>query len=111
MARAASTAGRQQVDARAELLSFISHELRTPLTSVIGYSEILLAGETGDLLPEQVAMVQRISANGARLFELIEALLCAAIERNLDGSTVDVADVVLEAMRSACGTEVPGPTA
>lgn len=109
MARATPTAGRQQVQERAELLSVISHELRTPLTSVIGYTEILLGGDAGELSNEQVAMLERISSNGARLFELVEALLCAALERNLHGATVDVTDVVLEAVRSACGGETPLP--
>jgi signal transduction histidine kinase len=109
MACPSSTAGRQQVDERAELLSFISHELRTPLTSVIGYSEILLSGDAGDLQTEQVAMIQRIATSGARLFELIEALLCAAAERNLHGATVDVSDVLLQAMRSSCDVEGTSP--
>ena len=108
MARPTTTAGRQQVDERAELLSFISHELRTPLTSVIGYTEVLLGGDAGDLSSEQVAMLERISTNSARLFELIEALLCAALERNRHGVTVDVADVVLHAMRVS-GLEGPLP--
>lgn len=108
MTRPTIPAGRPQVDQRAELLSFISHELRTPLTSVMGYTEVLLGGDTGDLSAEQAAMLERVATNGARLFELIEALLCAAIERNLDGETVDVADVVLEAMRAAgCASDRP----
>ena len=108
MSRPTTPSGRQQVDQRAELLSFISHELRTPLTSVIGYTEVLLGGDTGDLSSEQSAMLERIATNSARLFGLIEALLCAATERNLHGGSVDVTEVVLQAMRSA-GVEVTLP--
>jgi signal transduction histidine kinase len=110
-ARPTSTPEQCEVVAeRAELLSSISHELRTPLTSVIGYTEVLLGGDTGDLTDEQVAMLARIASNGARLLELIEGLLCAANDRNLHGATVDVSDVVLEVVRSACGGEDPVPT-
>ena len=110
MSRPTTTAGRQQVHERAELLSFISHELRTPLTSVIGFTEILLGGDTGDLTPEQVAMLERIATSGERLFELIEALLCTAIERNLHGATVDVAEVIRQVLRSTGGADGLVPT-
>ena len=40
---------------RRETIGSIDHELRTPLTSVIGYTEIVLSGEVGDLNETQTA--------------------------------------------------------
>ena len=62
-----------------------------------------------DQLSNLGSMVERIATNGARLFELIEALLGAALERNQHGATVDVSDVVLQAVASACGGNGPVP--
>jgi signal transduction histidine kinase len=101
----------QQTRDRSELLSSISHELRTPLTSVIGYTEILLGQDAGELNAEQAAMLERVAANGERLFELIDGLLSAANERNLDGDSVDVSDVVSQVVRASCGVDGPIPPA
>ncbi|EBM0725765.1 hypothetical protein XE97_25790, partial [Salmonella enterica subsp. enterica serovar Senftenberg] len=35
--------------AKDDFVTNISHELRTPITSVIGYAEMLAAGDAGDL--------------------------------------------------------------
>jgi signal transduction histidine kinase len=94
--------GIRQAHQHAELFSSISHELRTPLTSVIGYTEVLLSGEAGELNDEQVVMLGRVSVNGERLLELIEGLLGAAHERAAGGGTVDVADVFLKVFMASC---------
>lgn len=94
--RAASRRLEQRSQDRAALIASISHELLTPLTSVVGYSEVLLSGDTGDLAAEQRAMLERVASNGDRLLELIEGLLCAARERLEHGGAIDVADVVLQ---------------
>ena len=40
----------QQLDeAKSDFISSVSHELRTPLTSIIGYTEMLVDGDAGDL--------------------------------------------------------------
>jgi signal transduction histidine kinase len=53
----------------------MSHELRTPLTSVIGYSEMLLSGLAGDLLPEQREYLATILEKGESLLGLISSIL------------------------------------
>jgi signal transduction histidine kinase len=53
----------------------VSHELRTPLTSIIGYSEMLVAGIAGDLNDEQRDFIGTIHEKGEQLLELIKGLL------------------------------------
>ena len=81
---------------REELVASISHELRTPLTSVVGYAEVLVGGDAGELSCEQLAMMTKIVANADRLHQLVEGLLGAASERTSWGGPVDVAEVVLQ---------------
>jgi signal transduction histidine kinase len=101
------------------VIASISHELRTPLTSVVGYTELLLCGATGDLSADQRAMLERVATNGDRLLKLIEGLLCAAAQRPERHGAVDVADVVLQVvgeleslngLRSAEGPLSASPT-
>jgi signal transduction histidine kinase len=83
---------------KSNFLAMISHELRTPLTSVIGYSEMMLEGMTGELQPEQKEYVQTIKDKGENLLHLIGMLLdMSKIEANamtLNLGDVDVAKLV-----------------
>jgi len=60
---------------KSNFLATVSHELRTPLTSVIGYSEMLLAGLAGDLNGEQREYLQTILEKGESLLNLITSIL------------------------------------
>ncbi len=60
---------------KSNFLATVSHELRTPLTSIIGYSEMLLAGIAGPLAPEQTEFAQTIHGKGEQLLSLILSLL------------------------------------
>ena len=60
---------------KSNFLATVSHELRTPLTSIIGYSEMLVAGIAGPLLPEQTEFAQTIFDKGEQLLSLILGLL------------------------------------
>ena len=44
-----------------QFVSSVSHELRTPLTSMVGYLELLMDGEVGELGEEQDALPARSS--------------------------------------------------
>jgi len=61
--------------AKREMLSFVSHELRTPLTPMLGYLELMLEGEGGDLTDEQRMFVNTIRSNALRMSVLVEDLL------------------------------------
>ncbi|MBI4396412.1 MAG: hybrid sensor histidine kinase/response regulator [Elusimicrobia bacterium] len=58
-----------------DFLATISHELRTPLTSILGLSEVLLAGRMGDLQEKQVEGLRKILDQSQNLVRLINQLL------------------------------------
>jgi two-component system, NarL family, sensor histidine kinase BarA len=60
---------------KSNFLATVSHELRTPLTSVIGYSEMLLAGLAGELNDEQKDYMKTILEKGESLLRLISSIL------------------------------------
>jgi signal transduction histidine kinase len=60
---------------KSDFMATMSHELRTPLTSVIGYSDMLLSGVTGELSEKQQGFVESILNNGEHLLNLINDVL------------------------------------
>jgi PAS domain S-box-containing protein len=61
-----------------ELESFsysLAHDLRTPLRSITAYSEMLLAGEAGDLTVEGKRMVRIVQRNSGRMSQLMDDFL------------------------------------
>jgi signal transduction histidine kinase len=60
---------------KSDFLATISHELRTPLTSIIGYSDMLLSGMTGEMTDKQKLFMRSILNNGESLLNLINDIL------------------------------------
>jgi signal transduction histidine kinase len=60
---------------KSDFMATMSHELRTPLTSIIGYSDMLLSGMTGELNEKQQGFVQSILNGGEQLLNLINDIL------------------------------------
>ncbi len=60
---------------KTSFLSTVSHELRTPLTSIIGYSDMLLEGMSGELNDDQRESLGVIRRQGEQLLSLIRNLL------------------------------------
>ena len=60
---------------KSDFMATMSHELRTPLTSIIGYSDMLLSGMTGELNEKQAAFVDNILKGGEALLGLINDVL------------------------------------
>ncbi|WP_454296234.1 sensor histidine kinase [Salana multivorans] len=81
-----------------------SHELRTPLASIRGYSELVLR-RRGDALDEDTRhAIERISAEGGRMQDLVEDLLLLArldAGRELTLEPVDVVAVVADVVSDA----------
>jgi signal transduction histidine kinase len=67
-------AGEETRRMKDEFLSNISHELRTPLTSIMGYANLLSAGQAATA-EEQASAVTRIEASAQVLLRLINDLL------------------------------------
>lgn len=66
----------KEVDkAKTELVSLASHQLLTPLSIVRWYSEILLAGDVGDLNKDQKKYLEEISTGNKRMIDLVNFLL------------------------------------
>jgi signal transduction histidine kinase len=58
-----------------QFVSTVSHELRTPIASMIGYLEVTLDGEAGELNDEQRHFLEIVNRNCARLNRLIDDIL------------------------------------
>jgi signal transduction histidine kinase len=102
-------------------VSATSHELRTPLTSMVGYLELLLDGEAGELNDDQRHFLEIVSRNTDRLNRLVDDVLFVgrtdAGRLTLEPSEVDVAELArsvvtsqeaaakLKALDLRCGTQ------
>lgn len=58
---------------KSDFLATMSHELRTPLNTILGFSEVLLSGDT--LADKQQRWVRNIQTSGDRLLNLINDIL------------------------------------
>ncbi|MCA9904484.1 MAG: GAF domain-containing protein, partial [Anaerolineae bacterium] len=90
---------------KSQFLANMSHELRTPLNSIIGYSEILLDGDDGELNEDALEDVETIHQSGRHLLSIINEILdLAKIESGqltLDRRAVDLNAVVAEVVNTA----------
>jgi signal transduction histidine kinase len=88
--------------AKGNFLANMSHELRTPLNSIIGFSNILLRNPAGNLGPQDIVYLTRVSANGSHLLTLINGVLdlskIDARQVQVDVEPIDVAALVRETL-------------
>ncbi|MER6026840.1 HAMP domain-containing sensor histidine kinase [Streptomyces sp. NPDC001851] len=83
-----------------------SHELRTPVASVRGHAELALL-HPGPVPPEVTRALRRITAESARMGEMVDDLLLLArldAGRPLERRPVDLTHVVLDAVTDARAT-------
>jgi PAS domain S-box-containing protein len=88
---------------KTDFLATMSHELRTPLNIIIGYTDMLLEKDCGELATDQEKLLVRVEANARELLELINAMLDVsrfdAGRSLLDRQTVDVVALMEEIQR------------
>ena len=85
---------------KSEFLANMSHELRTPLNAVIGFSDILIGENFGELNHKQEKYVKNISISGRHLLEIINSILdLSKIEAGkieLQYEEFSISDVIIE---------------
>jgi PAS domain S-box-containing protein len=90
---------------KSQFLANMSHELRTPLNSIIGYSEVLIDGDDGELTDEAMEDVQVIHQSGQHLLEIINDILdlakIEAGEMKMDRRPLDLTKSISEAIQFA----------
>lgn len=91
--------------AKSEFLSRMSHELRTPLNAILGFTQVLLRGDSSNLEVQQREYVDYIEQGGRHLLSLInEVLDLSAIEAGK--LVIDIDDVRLARLIDECLTLV-----
>jgi signal transduction histidine kinase len=60
---------------KSNFIASISHELRTPMTHIIGYLELFLNRELGELSPQQYSALEVLSSSSHHLEKLINDLI------------------------------------
>ncbi|MDQ1276469.1 MAG: hypothetical protein QG610_2047 [Euryarchaeota archaeon] len=61
--------------AKSEFLTNMSHELRTPLTAIIGFSDVMLGGISGEFSEQNKKFLNNIANSGKHLLTLINNIL------------------------------------
>jgi signal transduction histidine kinase len=88
-----------------QFVSVVSHELRTPLTSMVGYLELVLEGEAGELNEEQEQFLRIVDRNCDRLNDLVDEILFVARvdagRLTLERESVDLTELAEAAVTSA----------
>jgi len=89
---AARDAAESASRAKSDFLAHMSHEIRTPIGAVLGFTELLLNGDS-PLLPEQQSHLQRVLSNGNHLHRLLNDLL--------DLSRIEAGELTIESIECA----------
>ena len=93
--------------AKTDFVATVSHELRTPMTSIAGYVELLQDNTGGRLSEDEMAFVDAISRNCARLSALSDDLLTVSSLESTVASHEHVTVNLCTVMESARQTLEP----
>jgi two-component system sensor histidine kinase/response regulator len=98
--------------AKSQFLATMSHELRTPLNAVIGFSRHLQKNKSGNLLPQDLEFLERISDNGTHLLDVINDILdlsrIEAGKMDVEQTSVALGPVVSETLDQVAAASARG---
>ena len=64
--------------AKSDFVAAVSHDLRTPIHILVGFADMLLDGATGELMPEQRELVDKIRERSLQFRDLVDGILAVA---------------------------------
>jgi PAS domain S-box-containing protein len=100
---------RESSEAKSHFISVISHEFRTPLTAIIGYTDLLSTGVSGELSPTQARQLDRIRTSAWHLTQMVDEILTfSRLEAGRETLTFETVDAAAIARES---TALVGPAA
>jgi signal transduction histidine kinase len=92
---------REASDAKSHFISVLSHEFRTPLTAIIGYTDLLSTGVSGQVTPTQDRQLERIRASAWHLTQMVDQILSLSrIEAGHESIITEETDVAAVARES-----------
>jgi PAS domain S-box-containing protein len=102
---------REASEAKSHFISVISHEFRTPLTAIIGYTDLLSTGVSGELSPRQSRQLDRIRASAWHLTQMVDEILAfSRIEAGAETVSPEAVNITALA-REAAALVAPGAAA
>ncbi|HET7424679.1 MAG TPA: histidine kinase dimerization/phospho-acceptor domain-containing protein, partial [Gemmatimonadales bacterium] len=88
---------------KSEFLANMSHELRTPLNAIIGFSDLILSGQAGELGAQHREYLEAVLRNGRHLLSLINSIL--------DLSKIEAGRMTLELVNADLREAITGAVA
>jgi signal transduction histidine kinase len=64
---------------RSELIAGLSHRFRVPLDVMIGYAELLLEGQFGNVTPAQSGVLRQLRASGVELLGALNRVVDSSV--------------------------------
>lgn len=93
---------RESSEAKSHFISVLSHEFRTPLTAIIGYTDLLSSGVSGELLPTQARQLDRIRTSAWHLTQMVDEILTfSRLEAGRETIVFEAADAAAIARETA----------
>lgn len=86
-----------------EMIQNISHELRTPLSPIIGYTDMMLAGDMGDITEDQERILEVVRTQARQLMRMVGDILTVQTRDTADElqrSMISLSDVAMTAIET-----------